>query len=120
MLFSMVLDQVPNLFWLENNSQETFKEDVVRYVKKWNRFKVHHIIFSFTKKKRKLINFTIYFLFFKELVVILKANMREIEDRWTSGKGPLANEFKAEEIRRLVRALFQNTDKRAEILTRIR
>ena len=52
--------------------------------------------------------------------MILKANMREIEDRWTSGKGPLANEFKAEEIRRLVRALFQNTDKRAEMLTRIR
>ena len=71
------------------------------------------------KKMRKLINFTI-FLFFKELIVILKANMREIEDRWTSGKGPLANEFKAEEIRRLVRALFQNTDKRAEMLTRIR
>ena len=41
MLFSNVLDQVPNLFLLENNSQETFKEDVVRYVKKWNRFKVH-------------------------------------------------------------------------------
>ena len=117
----MVLDQVPNLFWLENNSQETFKEDVVRYVKKWNRFKVHHIIFSFTKKKEKINQFhEFFFLFFKELVVILKANMREIEDRWTSGKGPLANEFKAEEIRRLVRALFQNTDKRAEILTRIR
>ena len=41
MLFSNALDQVPNLFLLENNSQETFKEDVVRYVKKWNRFKVH-------------------------------------------------------------------------------
>ena len=52
--------------------------------------------------------------------MILKASMREIEDRWTNGKGPLANEFKVEEVRRLVRALFQNTDKRAEMLTRIR
>ena len=51
MLFSMVLDQVPNLFWLENNSQETFKEDVVRYVKKWNRFKVHIYDFQFHEKK---------------------------------------------------------------------
>ena len=42
MLFSIILDQVPNLFLLENNSQETFKEDVVRYVKKWNRFKVYY------------------------------------------------------------------------------
>ena len=75
--------------------------------------------FQFQGKNEKITNFTI-FLFFKELIVILKANMREIEDRWTSGKGPLANEFKAEEIRRLVRALFQNTDKRAEMLTRIR
>ena len=52
--------------------------------------------------------------------MILNANMREIEDCWTNGKGPLANEFKAEEIRRLVRALFQNTTKRAEMLARIR
>ena len=65
MLFSMVLDQVPNLFWLENNSQETSKEDVVRYVKKWNRFKVHHIIFSFTKKKEKINQFHDFFFIFQ-------------------------------------------------------
>ena len=53
MLFSMVLDQVPNLFWLENNSQETFKEDVVRYVKKWNRFKVHSGLEKLKKFSKK-------------------------------------------------------------------
>ena len=60
MLFSNALDQVPNLFLLENNSQETFKEDVVRYVKKWNRFKVCTIVynFQFTRKKIKIFNFT--------------------------------------------------------------
>ena len=53
MLFSMVLDEVPNLFWLENNSQETFKEDVVRYVKKWNRFNVHSGPENLKKSRQK-------------------------------------------------------------------
>ena len=46
--------------------------------------------------------------------------MREIEDRWAAGKGPLANEFTADEIKRMIRALFQNTDRRAAVLSRIR
>ena len=63
MLFSIVLDQVPNLFWLENNSQETFKEDVVRYVKKWNRFKVRIYDFQFHEKNEKINQFHDFFIF---------------------------------------------------------
>lgn len=40
--------------------------------------------------------------------------------RWVGGCGPLANEFTPEEVRRLVRALFQNTDRRAAFLSSIK
>jgi len=92
-IFTALQDKAPEVFHLEKN-KETSKGDIIRYVKKWNRF--------------------------KELVVILNASMREIEDRWASGKGPLANEFTADEIKRMIRALFQNTDRRAAVLSRIR
>ena len=78
---------------IENNDK-TSKGDIIRYVRKWNRF--------------------------KEIIVILNASLREIEDRWASGKGPLANEYSAEEVKRLIRALFQNTDRRAGVLSRIK
>jgi len=47
----------------------------------------------------------------------LNASLREIEDRWADGKGPLANEYTPDEVKRLIRALFQNTDRRATILS---
>lgn len=74
--------------------RQTSKGDIVRYVLKWNRF--------------------------KELILILNASLREIEDRWADGKGPLANEYTPDEVKRLIRALFQNTDRRATILSQIK
>ena len=93
MHFTILQDQAPNAFVLENNP-ETSKGDIVRYVRKWNRF--------------------------KELIVVLNASLREIEDRWASGKGPLANEYTPDEVKRMIRALFQNTDRRAGVLSRIK
>ncbi|CAB4065431.1 ZW10 [Lepeophtheirus salmonis] len=61
-----------------------------------------------------------YWLRFKELVFILNANLREIEHRWAEGKGPLASEFSVDEIKRLIRAIFQNTERRATVLSRIK
>ena len=52
--------------------------------------------------------------------MVLKANLHELEDCWASGKGPLANEFTPDEVKRLIRALFQNTDRRAGVLSRIK
>ena len=40
--------------------------------------------------------------------------------RWASGKGPLAVEFPVDEMKQLIRALFQNTDRRAAVLARIK
>lgn len=55
----------------------------------------------------------------KELEILMNASLVEISDRWAEGKGPLAVEFKAHEVKQLIRALFQNTDRRADILAKI-
>ncbi|XP_011500160.1 PREDICTED: centromere/kinetochore protein zw10 homolog [Ceratosolen solmsi marchali] len=55
-----------------------------------------------------------------ELIIILGASLQEIEDRWADGKGPLANEFSSQHVRRLIRALFQNTDRRSKLLHKIK
>ena len=57
---------------VEDRRNDTSKIDVIRYVKRWNKF--------------------------KELILILNAGLREIEDRWSEGKGPLAIEFSVEEV----------------------
>lgn len=40
--------------------------------------------------------------------------------RWVNGCGPLSQAFTPEELRKLVRALFQNTDRRAAFLSSIK
>jgi len=57
---------------------------------------------------------------FKELILVLGATLKEIEDRWEGGKGPLAEDFPAEQVKQLVRALFQNTERRAAVLAKIK
>ncbi|CAB4033336.1 centromere kinetochore zw10 homolog [Paramuricea clavata] len=57
---------------------------------------------------------------FLELRCIIDSSLQNIEDRWKDGKGPLAQEFSCNEIRGLIRALFQNTDRRANVLAKIR
>lgn len=48
--------------------------------------------------------------------MILNASMAEIVEQWSEGKGPLTLNYSSEDIRRLIRALFQNTDRRAKVL----
>lgn len=55
----------------------------------------------------------------EEMKFLLTARLQEIVDRWADGKGPLASEFTAVELKQLVRALFQNTEKRAAVLASI-
>lgn len=56
---------------------------------------------------------------FSELVFILGSSLIGICDRWADGKGPLALQFKPEEVQRLIKAIFQNTDRRAAILAKV-
>lgn len=54
-----------------------------------------------------------------ELSFVLSASLVDISDRWASSKGPLALYFEAAELVHLIKALFQNTDRRAEVLNKI-
>ncbi|XP_015119152.1 centromere/kinetochore protein zw10 homolog [Diachasma alloeum] len=55
-----------------------------------------------------------------ELIKILEASLRDIQDRWADGKGPLAHEFTSTQVKQLIRALFQNTERRAALLATIK
>ncbi len=92
-LFAFVEEKAPEIFVIDDDDSSS-RHDVVRFVCSWQRF--------------------------KELIFVLNASLREIEDRWAGGKGPLAVEFTAEQVKQLVRALFQNTDRRAAVLSRIK
>ncbi|XP_058455605.1 centromere/kinetochore protein zw10 isoform X2 [Malaya genurostris] len=54
-----------------------------------------------------------------QLHKILDASLVEIIELWGEGKGPLTLNFKAEEIKKLIRALFQNTKHRQMCLASI-
>lgn len=56
---------------------------------------------------------------FKELMLILSSGLMEINERWAEGKGPLALHFQPEEVKTLIRALFQNNEKRDFVLAKI-
>ncbi|XP_053979432.1 centromere/kinetochore protein zw10 homolog [Hylaeus volcanicus] len=57
---------------------------------------------------------------FLELIKVLGASLKEIEVRWGGGKGPLAREFTAPQVKQLIRALFQNTERRSNLLASIK
>ena len=57
---------------------------------------------------------------FREVIGVLGATLKEIEERWGAASGPLAKEVSAEQVKQLVRALFQNTERRAALLAKIK
>ncbi|XP_008284157.1 centromere/kinetochore protein zw10 homolog [Stegastes partitus] len=95
-LCQTIIEEGPLVFipLAEEHKNKKYQEEVPLYVKKWSTF--------------------------KELVIVLRANLQEIVDRWADGKGPLAVEFSSSEVKSLIRALFQNTERRAVALTKIK
>ncbi|XP_030637615.1 centromere/kinetochore protein zw10 homolog isoform X2 [Chanos chanos] len=95
-LCQTIIEEGPLVFtpFPEESKNRKYQEEVPVYVKKW--------------------------MTFKELSIALKASLQEIVDRWAEGKGPLALEFSSTEMKSLIRALFQNTDRRAVALTKIK
>ncbi|KAM6171948.1 centromere/kinetochore protein zw10 homolog [Erethizon dorsatum] len=95
-LCKTVMDEGPQVFapLSEENENKQYQEEVPVYVPKW--------------------------MPFKELMVILQASLQEIGDRWADGKGPLATAFSSSEVKALIRALFQNTERRAAALAKIK
>ena len=57
---------------------------------------------------------------FMELERVLKSGLAETVSRWGSGFGPLSVAFRADQVRKLIRALFQNNDLRTTALNKIR
>lgn len=54
-----------------------------------------------------------------QLQMMLNGSMAQITEQWCEGKGPLTLNYRADEIKHLIRALFQNTDRRAKALATI-
>lgn len=93
-LITTISERAPDLFHVEEDEKTNVTIEIQRNVAKWQRF--------------------------RELDMVLNASMIEIGDRWASGKGPLAVVFSANEVKQLIRALFQNTDRRAAMLAKIK
>uniref|UniRef100_A0A674G7X1 Centromere/kinetochore protein zw10 homolog n=1 Tax=Taeniopygia guttata TaxID=59729 RepID=A0A674G7X1_TAEGU len=95
-LCRIMVEEGPQVFTplLDKDKNKKYQEEVPVYVQKW--------------------------MTFKELMIILQANLQEIVDQWADGKGPLAEEFSAAEVKSLIRALFQNTERRAAALAKIK
>lgn len=95
-LCKTVMDEGPQVFapLCEDSKNKKYQEEVPVYVPKW--------------------------MPFKELMIILQASLQEIGDRWADGKGPLAAAFSSSEVKALIRALFQNTERRAAALAKIK
>lgn len=92
-VFEKVVDQAVNIFDIPSSSSDA-RVLVSDHVPKWRKF--------------------------CELKDLLRFNLREVMDRWADGRGPLAACFLPDELKRLIRALFQNTDRRAAALAQIR
>ncbi|CAH2102087.1 unnamed protein product [Euphydryas editha] len=56
----------------------------------------------------------------QELIFVLGGSLKDIENHWNDGTGPLAVHFNVEELRSLIKALFQNTQFRANLLSKIK
>lgn len=56
---------------------------------------------------------------FQEMCLLLNSSLQTIVDRWFNGQGPLASQFTAAEVKQLIRALFQTSDRRTAALAKI-
>ncbi|KAL1456574.1 hypothetical protein WDU94_001295 [Cyamophila willieti] len=89
LLFDMIQDQVTALM-----PEDIVKSKFSKFIKNWNKF--------------------------LELIKIFNSTSpRDIEDGWNCGRGPLAQEFSAGEVKNLVRALIQASERREALLERI-
>ena len=95
-LMSLVTDKAVTFFEIQTNDgrQRDAKQMLHANVKKWNKF--------------------------VQVMWVLNVGLHDIGDRWANGKGPLAAELEASELKQLIRALFQNTEKRSTILASIK
>ncbi|CAN7996984.1 unnamed protein product [Ixodes hexagonus] len=92
-VFEKAIEQAVDIFDVPDNPLDT-RVAAPNHVAKWKKFSEMKSLFGFS--------------------------LREVVDRWADGKGPLAICFTPDELKKLIRALFQNTDWRAAALAKIR
>jgi protein transport protein DSL1/ZW10 len=56
----------------------------------------------------------------RELALLLGAGLKDVDDRWSDGKGPLALYFSGDDVARFVTAAFEKTSRRDVLVTRLR
>ncbi|ALC49601.1 mit-1-15 [Drosophila busckii] len=55
----------------------------------------------------------------KQLRTMMNASLKEITELWCDGAGVLTANYKSNEVKHLIRALFQDTDRRAKAMAQI-
>lgn len=55
----------------------------------------------------------------QQLKTIMNASLKEITELWCNGAGPLTANYKSDEVRHLIRALFQDTSRRVQAMSMI-
>ncbi|XP_020802745.1 centromere/kinetochore protein zw10 [Drosophila serrata] len=55
----------------------------------------------------------------QQLKTIMNASLKEITELWCNGAGPLTANYKSDEVRHLIRALFQDTSRRVQAMAKI-
>lgn len=56
----------------------------------------------------------------RELALLLGAGLKDVDDRWSDGKGPLALYFSGDDVARFVMAAFEKTSRRDAFIARLR
>ncbi|KAK3747313.1 hypothetical protein QZH41_016941 [Actinostola sp. cb2023] len=75
---------------------------------------------SETDRSTELSTYVPHWSKYTQTIGALEASLQDLADGWGEGKGTLTTDFTANEIRGLIRALFQNTDRRAAVLAKIK
>lgn len=92
-LFETIITEMPPLFQVQKYETISDLSLCQKFVSKWTKF--------------------------QELKLLLVSSLRDIVDRWAAGAGPLGMVFSPEEVKQLIRALFQNTERRSVALAKI-
>ncbi|KAB7505326.1 Centromere/kinetochore protein zw10-like protein [Armadillidium nasatum] len=91
-ILSLLESNIPNLF--SSDDEHVSQAEALKEVRLWEKL--------------------------KELIIVLGASLQDLNERWLGGKGPLAHNFTSDEVKHLIKAIFQNTERRAQLLAKIK
>lgn len=89
---NILIDRGPEI--IQTCSSDVIETGIIEHVRSWTKFEM--------------------------LATLLEASLQEIVDMWHAGEGELEKCMTEGEVRTLIRALFQNTERRSQALARIK